>query len=83
VRVGCLRTAANPDSRTIQDVADIIAAGMNTTKDQVLASLADSTMLKLSPRTEDTANSAVLLASDRARMMTGTVHNAIAGVTPD
>jgi hypothetical protein len=64
-------------------VADIIAAGMNTTKDQVLASLADSTMLKLSPRTEDTANSAVLLASDRARMMTRTVHNATAGVTPD
>jgi enoyl-[acyl-carrier-protein] reductase (NADH) len=40
-------------------------------------------MLKVSPRTEDTANSAVLLASDRARMMTGTVHNATAGVTPD
>jgi NAD(P)-dependent dehydrogenase (short-subunit alcohol dehydrogenase family) len=83
VRVVCLRTAGNPDSRTIQDVADIIAAGTNTTKDRVLASLADSTMLKVSPRTEDTANSAVLLASDRARMMTGTVHNATAGVTPD
>ena len=83
VRVVCLRTAANPDSRTIQDVADAIATGMKTTKDQVLATLADSTMLKVSPRTEDTANSAVLLASDLARMMTGTVHNATAGVCPD
>ena len=32
---------------------------------------------------DDTANGAVLLASDLARMMTGTVHNATAGVCPD
>ena len=83
VRVVCLRTAANPDSRTIDDVATMIAAGMNTTKDEVFGSLARSTMLKVSPQTEDTANAAVLLASDRARMMTGTVHNATAGATPD
>jgi len=49
----------------------------------VLGSLADSAMLKESPHTEDTANAAVLLASDRARMMTGTVHNATAGACPD
>ena len=83
VRVVCLRTAANPDSRTIQELADATAAGRNITKDQVLGSLAQSTMLKASPRTQDTANGAVLLASDRARMMTGTVHNATAGVCPD
>ena len=83
VRVVCLRTAANPDSRTIQDVVAGIAAGTNSTTDQVFGSLADSTMLKVSPKTEDTANAAVLLASDRARMMTGTVHNATAGATPD
>lgn len=83
VRVVCLRTAANPDSRTIRDVADTIAAAMNITADQVRGFLADGTMLKVSPRTEDTANGAVLLASDRARMMTGTVHNATAGVCPD
>jgi NAD(P)-dependent dehydrogenase (short-subunit alcohol dehydrogenase family) len=83
VRVVCLRTAANPDSRTIQDAMDTIAPLMNITKDQALASLAQDTMLKVSPHTEDTANSALLLASDRARMMTGTVHNATAGATPD
>ena len=83
VRVVCLRTAANPDSRTIQDVVAGIAAGTNSTTDQVFGSLADSTMLKVSPKTEDTANAAVLLASDRARMMTGTVHNATEGATPD
>ncbi len=83
VRVVCVRTSANPDSRSIQDVADVIAAGMNITRDQALGSLADATMLKVSPHTEDTANGAVLLTSDRARMMTGTVHNATAGVCPD
>jgi len=70
VRVVCLRTAANPDTRTIQDSADTVGTMMNLTKEQVLASLDQSTWLKVSPHTEDTANGAVLLASDRARMMT-------------
>jgi NAD(P)-dependent dehydrogenase (short-subunit alcohol dehydrogenase family) len=83
VRVVCLRTGANPDSRTIQDVAAGRAAGTDTTTEEVLRSIADSTLLKVSPHTEDTANGAVLLASDLARMMTGTVHNATAGVAPD
>jgi 3-oxoacyl-[acyl-carrier protein] reductase len=83
VRVVCLRTAANPDTRTIQDTADIVAKMMNLTREQVLTDLAQNTMLKVSPHTEDTANSAVLLASEGARIMTGTVHNATAGVCTD
>jgi NAD(P)-dependent dehydrogenase (short-subunit alcohol dehydrogenase family) len=83
IRVVCLRTAANPDTRTIQDTADTIGKMMNLTREQVLASLDEGTMLKVSPHTEDTAHGAVLLASDRARMMTGTVHNATAGVCTD
>jgi NAD(P)-dependent dehydrogenase (short-subunit alcohol dehydrogenase family) len=83
VRVVCLRTAANPDSRTIQDVNDGIAKMMNITRDQANASLAEGTLLKVSPRTTDTASAAAFLASDRARMMTGTVLNASAGVVTD
>jgi 3-oxoacyl-[acyl-carrier protein] reductase len=83
VRVVCLRTAANPDSRTIQDLAEVIGQQMGITRDQALGSLADRTMLKASPHTQDTANAAVFLASDGAQMMTGTVHNATAGVCPD
>ena len=83
IRVVCLRTAANPDTRTIQDTADTIGKMMNLTREQVLASLDEGTMLKVSPHTEDTAHAAVLLASDRARMMTGTVHNATAGACTD
>lgn len=83
IRVVCLRTAANPDSRTIQDIAAAIVQGTNTSKDEALASFADRTMLKVSPHTADTANGAVLLASELARMMTGTVHNGTAGVCTD
>jgi 3-oxoacyl-[acyl-carrier protein] reductase len=82
VRVVCLRTAANPDSRTIQDLTAGIATMMSITTDQAKASF-DSTLLKVSPRTTDTASAAAFLASDRARMMTGTVLNASAGVVPD
>ena len=83
IRVVCLRTAANPDTRTIQDTANTVGEMMNLTREQVLASLDEGTMLKVSPHAEDTANGAVLLASDRARMMTGTVHNATAGTCTD
>ena len=83
VRVVCLRTAANPDTRTIQDTADTVSKMINRTKEQVLADLDQGTWLKGSPHTEDTANGAILLASDLARMMTGTVHNATAGLCTD
>ena len=83
VRVVCLRTAANSDSRTIQDLTGGIATMMGITTDQAKASLAASTLLKESPRTTDTARAAAFLASDRARMMTGTVLNSSAGVVTD
>jgi 3-oxoacyl-[acyl-carrier protein] reductase len=83
VRVVCLRTAANPNSRTIQDVGEALGMVMGITKEAALASLGESTFLKVSPHVADTANGAVLLASDLACMMTGTVHNATAGVCPD
>jgi NAD(P)-dependent dehydrogenase (short-subunit alcohol dehydrogenase family) len=83
VRVVCLRTCANPDSRTIQDVTDGIAKLMNITRDQANARLADTTLLKVSPRTTDTGTAAVFLASNLASMMTGTVLNALAGVATD
>lgn len=83
VRVVCLRTAANPDSRTIQDVAGTTATMMDITPDQARANLAASTLLKVSPLTTDTAKAAVFLSSDLAAMMTGTVLNASAGVVTD
>lgn len=83
VRVVCLRTLANTDSRSIQDTMDFLAAQLNITKDQALAQIAQSNFLKVPATVQDTANAAVLIASDRARMMTGTVVNATAGAALD
>jgi NAD(P)-dependent dehydrogenase (short-subunit alcohol dehydrogenase family) len=83
VRVVCLRTAANPDTRVIRETTEVLGKLMNVTPEQVTAGLAESTMLKLSPRTADTAKAAVFLASDLARMMTGSVLNSSAGGVTD
>jgi NAD(P)-dependent dehydrogenase (short-subunit alcohol dehydrogenase family) len=85
VRVVCLRTALNPDSRTSKENADLSADRMGVPADheQFAATLARGTMLQASPSTTDTARAAVLLASDSARIMTGTVQNSSAGLVWD
>ena len=83
VRVVCLRTVANIDSRSIQDTMDFVAARMNISKEQAIGQIAHSNFLRVPATVQDTANVAVLIASDRARMMTGTVVNASAGAALD
>ena len=83
VRVVCLRTVANTDSRSIQDTMDFLASRLNITKDQAMPQIAQSNFLKVAATVQDTANTAVLIASERARMLTGTVFNATAGAALD
>jgi NAD(P)-dependent dehydrogenase (short-subunit alcohol dehydrogenase family) len=83
VRVVCLRTLANTDSRSIQDTMEALAGRFNITKDQAMAQIAQSNFLRTAATVRDTANAAVLIASDRARMLTGTVVNATAGAALD
>jgi 3-oxoacyl-[acyl-carrier protein] reductase len=83
VRVVCLRTLANIDSRSIQDTMELVAGQLNITKDQAKARFEQSNFLRTVATVQDTANAAVLIASDRARMMTGTVVNATAGAALD
>ena len=83
VRVVCLRTVANVDSRSIQDTVGFLAARLNISKEQGMAQVAQQNFLKVPATVQDTANAAVLIASDRARMMTGTVVNASAGAALD
>jgi 3-oxoacyl-[acyl-carrier protein] reductase len=83
VRVVCLRTLANTDSRSIQDTMDFLAGQLNITRDQATAQIAQATFLKVPATVADTANAAVFIASDRARMLTGTVVNATAGAALD
>jgi NAD(P)-dependent dehydrogenase (short-subunit alcohol dehydrogenase family) len=83
VRVVCVRTLANVDSRSIQDTMELVAAQFHVTKDQATAQIAQSNFLKIPATVQDTANAAVLVASDRGRMLTGTVVNATAGAALD
>jgi NAD(P)-dependent dehydrogenase (short-subunit alcohol dehydrogenase family) len=83
VRVVCIRSAAMPDTRTIQDTVDAMVGMMNISKGQAIAALANLTLLKVSPSASDTAKAAAFLASDRARMMTGTVLNSSGGAVAD
>ena len=83
VRVVCLRTVANTDSRSIQDTMDFLASRLKITKDQAMPQIAQSNFLKVAATVQDTANTAVLIASERARMLTGTVFNATAGAALD
>src|SRR5207245_3798492 len=83
VRVVCLRTLANTDSRSIQDTMYLLADKLNLTKDQAMAQIAQSNFLKVPATVQDTANAPVLIASDRARMLTGTVVNATTGAALD
>jgi 3-oxoacyl-[acyl-carrier protein] reductase len=83
VRSVCLRTTANTDSRAIQQTMDILASKMNATKDQMIARIASLNFLKVPASISDTARAAAFLASDRARMMTGTVVNSTAGAVLD
>ena len=52
-------------------------------KDQAIAQIAQYNSLKVPATIQDTANGAVLIASDRARMVTRTVVNATAGAALD
>ena len=83
VRVVCLRTLANIDSRSIQDTMGLIAGQFNITEDQAKAQFEQSNFLRTLATVQDTANAAVLIASERARMLTGTVVNATAGAALD
>jgi len=60
-----------------------LAAQLNITKDQAIGQIAQSNFLKVPATIQDTANAVVLVASDRARMFTGTVVNATAGAALD
>jgi hypothetical protein len=56
---------------------------MRITKDQAITQPANSNVLKRLAGVADTARAAVLVASDNAQMMTGTVVNATAGAALD
>src|SRR5262249_1459950 len=84
VRSVCVRTVANIDSRAIQGTIDfIVGANKDVTKQQIIAKVAMQNFLSVPAGVQATANAVAFAASDRARMLTGTVLNASAGASPD
>lgn len=80
-RVVCLRTLANIDSRSMQDTMELMARQLNVPRDKAMGQIAQSNFLKVPATVQNTANAAVVIASDRARMLT--VANATAGAALD
>jgi len=83
VRSVCVRTTANVDSRAIEETMDALASQMNVPRDQMTARIASMNFLKVPATVADTARAVAFLASDHARMMTGTVLNSTAGAALD
>ena len=83
VRAVCIRTTANTDSGAIQQLIEFTTGQMNITKEQAVAQIASYNFLKTPASITDTAKLAAFLASDRARLMTGTVVNSSAGAALD
>ena len=81
VRAICLRSAGSPES--IPETLDGHAVGNKLTRDQFIASLEEMTLLKRLPSLTDVGNVAVLMASDYAGTMTGTVANMSCGQIVD
>ena len=81
VCVICLRSAGSPES--IAEALDVHAAGHRVTRDEFIAALKAMTLLKRLPSLADLGNVAVLMASDYAGSMTGTVANLSCGQIVD
>jgi NAD(P)-dependent dehydrogenase (short-subunit alcohol dehydrogenase family) len=77
VRVANIRSGGSPDSKYFKDARDRDPKGMET----ILHGMEDDTMLKRLPLMADIANTAVFLASDAARSITGVTVDVTAGTT--
>ncbi|HTI10214.1 MAG TPA: SDR family oxidoreductase [Puia sp.] len=83
VRSVCLRTTGNIDTHIIQETIGLIASRANISKEEMISKLAAYNFLKVPATVADTVNALVFLASDKARMVTGTVFNISAGAAMD
>ena len=81
VRVVCLRSAGSPES--IEETLEVHATSNQVTRDEFIASLKETTLLKRLPSLADVGNVAALMASDYAGTMTGTVANMTCGQIVD
>ncbi len=83
VRVVGIRSGAMVDTRTIQQSIENVAHRLSISKEQVMSTFEERTLLKRLPTVADTARLAAFLASDGARTLTGAIVNASSGSVID
>lgn len=83
VRVVGIRSGAMVDTRTIQQSVENAVQRLAISKEQVISMFEERTLLKSLPTVVDTARLAAFLASDGARVLTGTIVNASSGSVID
>jgi NAD(P)-dependent dehydrogenase (short-subunit alcohol dehydrogenase family) len=83
IRVVCLRSAGSPDAPGVAEAHRQVAESTGVTREELQASLADTTLLRRLPTTLEVANVAAFMASDGASSMTGTVANVTCGAIVD
>ncbi len=83
IRVVCIRSAGSPDSQGVDKVFTLHAKNAGITCGEFEDNFAERTMLKRLPRLREIANTAVLMASDKASAITAAVINATCGELAD
>jgi len=83
IRVICLRSAGSPDAPGLDEVFRQLAEQAGISREAFEAGVAERTLLKRLPKLAEVAAVAVLMASDRASAMIGTVANVTCGETVD
>jgi 3-oxoacyl-[acyl-carrier protein] reductase len=83
VRVVGLRPGAMAETRTIQQSMENAVNTLGISKEQILSTLEQATLLKRVTTVADTARLAAFLASDGARTITGSIVNASSGAVID
>jgi len=83
VRVVGIRSGAMVDTRTIQQSAENAAHQLGVSKEQVVSTFEQRTLLGRLATAADTARLAAFLASDGARTLTGAIVNASSGSVID
>jgi len=83
IRVACLLSSGSPDSKGVEQVAELHAKAAGATPREWLDPQRKRTLLQRLTTLTDVANMAVLMASDRASAVTGTAVNFTRGLVVD
>ena len=83
IRLVTLRSSGSPDAPGVRDAVAEHARSAGVSREAFEARIAEKTMLKRMPLMAEIANTAVLVASDRASALTAAVINATCGEIAD